>query len=107
VDLVIETVGAATWAHSLKSVDERGRIVVAGATTGPSADADLARVFMRRIEILGSSMGTRDELEDLVRFLTVTGARPIIDSERPLADAADALSAMLAGQAFGKLILIP
>lgn len=107
VDVVIETVGSATWGHSLRSAVERGRIVVAGATSGPNADADLGRVFIRRLEILGSSMGTRDELEDLVRFLLVSGARPVIDSERPLTDAAEALSAMLEGTVFGKLILVP
>lgn len=106
VDAVIETVGKATWDHSLKSLRPGGIVVVAGATTG-DAPADLARVFWRQLRIAGSTMGTRQELEALCRFLVATGARPVIDSVRPLTDAPSAFARMAAGEAFGKLVLAP
>ncbi len=105
VDVVIETVGEATWKHSLRSVGEGGKIVVAGSTSGPNPSAELQRVFFRQLDILGSTMGTKEELEALVRFLAVSGVRPVIDSERPLAEARDAFARMLAGEEFGKLVL--
>jgi NADPH:quinone reductase-like Zn-dependent oxidoreductase len=107
VELVIETVGEATWKHSMRSLVEHGRIVVAGSTSGPNPGADLQRVFYRQLDILGSTMGDRDELEALLRFLVVTGTRPVIDSELPLAQARDAFARMAAGEEFGKLILTP
>jgi len=66
VDGVFETVGQATWSHSLKSLEPGGRIVVAGATSGPTPPADLARVFFLQLSVLGSTMGTRSELESLL-----------------------------------------
>ncbi|HVF19866.1 MAG TPA: zinc-binding dehydrogenase [Mycobacteriales bacterium] len=105
VDAVMETVGQATWSHSLKSLEPDGVVVVSGATSGPAPSADLARVFFRQLRIVGSTMGTRRELEDLIRFLEATGVRPVIDSSRPLAEAADALAALERGEVFGKLVL--
>lgn len=105
VDVVIETVGEATWKHSMRSLGEHGRIVVAGSTSGANPGADLQRLFFRELSVIGSTMGTRAELDDLLRFLAVTGIRPLIDSERPLADARDAFERMAAGEEFGKLVL--
>ena len=105
VDVVIETVGEATWKHSMRSVKEYGKIVVAGSTSGPNPGADLQRLFYRQLDVLGATMGTRDELEDLLRFLAVTGVRPLIDSERPLSDARSAFERLRAGEEFGKLAL--
>ena len=82
-DLVIETVGAATWAHSLRSVRPGGRIVVAGATTGADPSADLARVFYRQISIIGVSGASRVETEQLLRFMEAAGIHPVIDSVFP------------------------
>ena len=105
VDAVMETVGQATWGHSLKSLEPDGVVVVSGATSGPAPSADLARVFFRQLRVVGSTMGTRRELEDLIRFLDATGVRPIIDSSRPLAEAEAAFAAMERGDVFGKLVL--
>jgi NADPH:quinone reductase-like Zn-dependent oxidoreductase len=105
VDVVLETVGEATWGHSMRSVREHGRIVVSGATSGPNPGADLQRVFIRQMDILGSTMGTLEELTELMRLLVVSGVRPQIDSERPLAEARDAFARMHAGEEFGKLVL--
>jgi NADPH:quinone reductase-like Zn-dependent oxidoreductase len=75
----METVGEATWAHSLRALEPGGTVVVSGATSGPNPPADLARVFYRQLSIVGSTMGTRDELVRLVRLLEATGVRPLID----------------------------
>ncbi|HEY2714693.1 MAG TPA: zinc-binding dehydrogenase [Solirubrobacterales bacterium] len=107
VDAVIETVGEATWPHSLRSVRNGGRIVVAGATSGPNPSADLPHLFFREVSVIGSTMGTRAELERLVAFLDTTGARPLIDRTLPLADARTGLEAMVAGELQGKVVLEP
>jgi NADPH:quinone reductase-like Zn-dependent oxidoreductase len=105
VEAVMETVGEATWAHSLRSLSDGGTIVVSGSTTGPNPPSELQRVFFKQLRIIGSTMGTRDELDGLVRFLHATGTRPIIDDERPLADAAASYRRMAEGEVFGKLVL--
>jgi len=107
VDAVMETVGEATWGHSLRSVEAGGAIVVSGATSGPNPPAELARVFFRHVRVVGSTMGSRDELVDLIRLLDATGLRPQIDSQRPLTEARDAYAAMAEGDVFGKLVLVP
>jgi NADPH:quinone reductase-like Zn-dependent oxidoreductase len=105
VDAVLETVGEATWGHSLRALEPGGTIVVAGATSGPDPPADLRRVFFRQLRVVGSTMGTRSELVDLVRMLAATGVRPPIDSTYPLADARTAYEQLAAGEVFGKIVL--
>jgi NADPH:quinone reductase-like Zn-dependent oxidoreductase len=105
VDAVMETVGAATWEHSLKSLTQGGTIVVSGATGGHQAVTDLRRVFFLQLRVLGSTMGTRDELERLVRLMATTGLRPVVDSVLPLEDAADGFRRLAGGDVFGKVVL--
>lgn len=105
VDAVMETVGAATWSHSLRALKPGGVIVIAGATSGSQPPADLSRVFFLQLSVVGSTMGTRDELERLVAMCDATGLRPLIDQELPLAAAAGALRAMASGDLFGKIVL--
>jgi NADPH:quinone reductase-like Zn-dependent oxidoreductase len=105
VDAVIETVGSATWRHSLRSVVEHGTVVVAGTTSGAQPPADLDLTFWRQLNVLGSMMGTVDELGCLMSFLRVSGARPVIDSVRPLSEARAALARMASGEVFGKIVL--
>jgi NADPH:quinone reductase-like Zn-dependent oxidoreductase len=105
VDAVIETVGAATWSHSLKSLRPGGRIVVCGATSGPNPPADLGRVFFRQLEIIGSTMGTLAELEALAEMCVTTGVRPLVDSTCDLRDARQAFERLASGDAFGKVVL--
>ena len=107
VDAVIETVGKATWDHSLKSLRPGGTVVVAGATSGPDPSADLARIFWRQLSVVGSSMGTIGELHRLCTFLERTGVGPLIDSEFALADARTALARLESGAEFGKIVVIP
>lgn len=105
VDAVMETVGAATWDHSLKSLAQGGTLVVSGATGGHQAVTDLRRVFFLQQRIVGSTMGTRDELERVARLMVATGVRPVIDSVRPLEEAEDAFRRLESGEIFGKLVL--
>lgn len=107
VDAVMETVGEATWAHSLKSLRPGGRIVVCGATSGQVPPAELNRVFFLQLSVVGSTMGTRDQLARLARFLETTGVRPLIDRSLPLAQAREGFAAMAAGEIFGKIVFTP
>jgi NADPH:quinone reductase-like Zn-dependent oxidoreductase len=104
VDAVMETVGAATWEHSLKSLKQGGVIVVSGATGGHQAVTDLRRIFFLQQRIVGATMGTRDELERLVQLLAQTGVRPLVDSSIPLEDARDGFARLAAGDVFGKVV---
>ena len=101
----METVGEATWSHSLQSLRPGGRIVVSGATSGQVPPAELNRVFFLQLSVVGSTMGTRDQLVRLAQFLEQTGVRPLIDRTLPLAQAADGFAAMIAGDLFGKVTL--
>lgn len=106
VDAVLETVGRATWSHSVKSLKPGGTLVIAGTTSGPQPDnAELTRIFFQQMRIQGSTMGTRTELTQLLSFITTRGIEPTIDSVRPLDQARDAFAAMIDGTAFGKLVL--
>lgn len=105
VDAVMETVGEATYAHSARSLKPGGRIVISGATSGPNPPADLNRFFFLQLELVGSTMGTKTELQDLIAFLRATGLRPLIDRELPVERAAEGLAAMAAGELVGKIVL--
>lgn len=105
VDAVMETVGEATWEHSLRSLRPGGRIVISGATSGQMPPAQLNRVFFLQLEIIGSTMGTLDELRELVDLLIRTGVRPVIDRVLPMEQAAEAFAVMAEGSVHGKLVL--
>ena len=104
VDVVMETVGQDTWAHSLRALRPGGRIVICGATSGAVPPADLNRVFFLQLSVVGSTMGSRDQLGRLLRFCEQSGARPRIDRTLPLAQAVDGFAAMIAGELFGKVV---
>lgn len=105
VDAVMETVGKATWSHSIRSLRPGGRIVTSGTTSGPDlVDAEMTRIFFLQLSVIGSTMGTRDELAQLVTMLDATGTRPLIDREIPLTDARAGFEAMASGDVFGKIV---
>jgi len=104
VDAVMETVGQATWAHSLRALRPGGRIVTCGATSGQAPPAELNRVFFLQLSVVGSTMGSRGQLGRLLRFCEQTGVRPRIDRTLPLAQAADGFAAMISGDLFGKVV---
>ncbi|MEZ5185562.1 MAG: zinc-binding dehydrogenase [Candidatus Nanopelagicales bacterium] len=105
VDVVIETVGKATWSHSIRSLRPGGRLVVSGATTGGQPPADLNHVYFRQLSVIGSTMGTAAELRRLIDMCEATDLRPPIDAEFTLGDARDAFARLAAGDVRGKLVL--
>lgn len=107
VDAVVETVGEATWSHSLKSLRPGGTVVVCGATTGANPPADLNRVFFLQLRVIGSTMGTRAELEGLLGLLERSGVRPRIDQVVGLDAVADAVGALVGGDVTGKIVVTP
>lgn len=107
VDAVMESVGEATWSHSLKSLRPGGRLVVCGATSGPNPPADLNRVFFLQLEVLGSTMGTRDELAALIDLVANSGIRPTIASTYSLADARQGFGQLADGDVIGKIVITP
>jgi NADPH:quinone reductase-like Zn-dependent oxidoreductase len=107
VDAVLETVGEATWKHSLRSLRPGGTLVVSGSTSGQAPSAELQRVFFLQLNVIGSTMGTRDELAQLARLCESSGIRPEIDRVLPLAEARDGFAAMAAGDIFGKIVFTP
>jgi NADPH:quinone reductase-like Zn-dependent oxidoreductase len=105
VDAVMETVGRATWSHSIRSLRPGGTIVTSGATSGPKLDdAELTRIFFLQLSVVGSTMGTRDELASLVELLDVSGVRPVVDQVLPMEQARDGFAAMAEGDVFGKIV---
>ena len=105
VDGVMETVGAATWKHSLRSVRPGGSVVISGATSGYLAETELSRVFFLQLRIVGSTMGSRDELERLMQFCVLRDVHPVIDRTMAMTQAAKAFAALAAGDVFGKIVL--
>ena len=106
VDAVMETVGRATWSHSVRSLKPGGRLVISGTTSGPQLDdAELTRIFFLQLSVVGSTMGTRDELASLVSLLDATGARPLVDRVLPMEQAPEGFAAMIDGDVFGKVVL--
>jgi NADPH:quinone reductase-like Zn-dependent oxidoreductase len=104
VDAVMETTGQATWAHSVRALKPGGKIVVSGATTGDASPAELTRVFFLQLSVLGSTMGTRNELKRLIQFCVDRDVRPVIHATLPLTDAKQGFEAMLNGEVYGKIV---
>jgi NADPH:quinone reductase-like Zn-dependent oxidoreductase len=105
VDAVMETVGRATWSHSIRSLRPGGAIVISGTTSGPNLDdAELTRIFFLQLKVIGSTMGTTSELASLVNLMDATGVRPLIDSELPMEQAREGFAAMAHGDVFGKIV---
>jgi NADPH:quinone reductase-like Zn-dependent oxidoreductase len=104
VDAVMETVGAATWSHSVKSLKQGGVIVISGATSGDAPPAELTRIFFLQLSVVGSTMGTRDELERLMRLMVQRQIEPTISQTLPLSEAQAGFEAMLEGQTGGKIV---
>jgi NADPH:quinone reductase-like Zn-dependent oxidoreductase len=105
VDAVMETVGRATWSHSIRALRPGGTIVISGTTSGPNLDdAELTRIFFLQLKVVGSTMGTTTELASLVNLMDATGVRPLIDRELPMEHAREGFAAMAAGDVFGKIV---
>lgn len=106
VDAVMETVGRATWEHSIRSLRPGGKLVISGTTSGPQLDnAMLSHIFFLQLSVIGSTMGSRTELASLVSMLDATGVRPLVDRTLAMEDARDGFAALAAGEVFGKIVL--
>ncbi len=105
VDGVFDSVGRQTWSHSLRALKPGGVLVTCGATTGDATAAELQRVFFLQLRILGSTMGTRSELADLLSFCVQASIHPRIGAELPMAEAAKAFRLMMDGETGGKVVL--
>lgn len=105
VDAVIESVGAATWSHSVRSVRPGGTIATCGATTGDQPGAELTRVFFQDIRVQGNTMGSREDFARLLRFVEHADLHPVIDAAYPLDQAPAAFARLAEGDMFGKLVL--
>ncbi|WP_300008983.1 zinc-binding dehydrogenase [Pseudonocardia sp.] len=104
VDGVFETVGDATWSHSMRALKPGGIIVISGSTSGPNPPADLQRLFFLQLRVVGSTMGTRDELADMLTFIANAGITPEVGLELPMEKAEEGFRAMLDGTATGKIV---
>ncbi|HEX4009665.1 MAG TPA: zinc-binding dehydrogenase [Solirubrobacteraceae bacterium] len=104
VDVVMETVGQASWAHSIRSLKPGGTLVVSGATSGDAPPAELTRVFFLQLSVVGSTMGTRDEFERLLRFCLERDIRPAVHATMPLLDAREGFQMLLDGDVVGKIV---
>ncbi|WP_369053339.1 zinc-binding dehydrogenase [Kineococcus terrestris] len=107
VDAAFETVGEATWKHSVASLRPGGCVVVSGATTGGAPPAMLEHVFFKQLRVLGSTMGTLEEFRRLLRFCELRDLAPEVDSVHALADARDAFARLESGRAVGKVLVRP
>lgn len=105
VDGVFESVGEATWPHSMRALKPGGVIVCCGATSGPDPSADLRRLFFQQLRVVGSTMGTRDELRDLLAFVEAAGIEPQVGLELPMQRANEGLQSMMDGETAGKIVL--
>jgi len=104
VDAVFESVGEATWKHSMRALRPGGVIVCCGSTSGPNPGADLQRLFFLQLSVIGSTMGTRQELADLLSFVANAGITPEIGLELPLEQAEEGFRAMFEGDTAGKIV---
>jgi NADPH:quinone reductase-like Zn-dependent oxidoreductase len=105
VDAAMDSVGQATFAHSLRSLRPGGMLVTVGATSGAAVDPELPRVFLNQIRIQGVAMGTADELRRLALMCVSAGIEPVVDSRHPLAEGREAMRRMVDGDLFGKVVL--
>ena len=108
VDAVMETVGAATWTHSINALRPGGTVVISGTTSGAEpARAELTKIFFKPLRVIGSTMGSREDLTALAAMLVATGARPVIDRVLPLTEVRSGLAALIDGTVFGKIVVEP
>jgi zinc-binding alcohol dehydrogenase/oxidoreductase len=103
-DVVVESVGPATWEQSMRALKAGGRLVVCGGTSGAKVEVSLPRLFFGQFEIIGSSMGSYEEFAELTAL--VTGGLPVqVDEVVPLADYPKALDRLEQGEQLGKIVL--
>ena len=105
VDVVIDTVGAATWPIDFSSVRKGGKIVLCGVTSGAEAQTNLRAIYWNQLTVMGSTMGSDDDCRQMLKAVEEAKLKPIIDSVLPLEKAQEAMGKMEAGKQFGKIVL--
>ena len=105
VDVVVDYVGKATWVKSLQCLVRGGRLVTCGATTGYNPEEDLRHVFYRQLEVIGSTMGSRNELMAPLKLIFEGKMRPVVSAVYDLKDTAEAHRAMEARKTLGKIVI--
>ena len=104
-DVVVDCIGGEKWPKSFAALARDGRLVTCGASAGTEPVTDLRRIFWHHLKVFGSSLGSRDEMRQVLNFLASTGTKPVIDKVFPLAQATLAQQRLAAGQYFGKIVL--
>jgi NADPH:quinone reductase-like Zn-dependent oxidoreductase len=107
VDVVVENVGEPTWSGSLRALAPGGRLVTYGATAGPKVSLDVRALFWRQVQIIGTTMASRSEFEELLRVFVAGRLHPVIDSVLPLDRIREAHERLEAGEQLGKIVLVP
>jgi NADPH:quinone reductase-like Zn-dependent oxidoreductase len=107
VDIVVDSVGAATWVQSLKMAAKGGKIVTCGATSGPSPETAIRLIFWNHLSILGSTMSNRKEHQEVIALLGQGKLKPVIDQEFALSEGRSALEHLQKQNQYGKIVLIP
>lgn len=105
VDVVVDSVGEATWTQSLGALGRRGRLVTCGGTSGPMVTTDVRRLFWNQWTILGSTMGNDDEFAAVVEHYRAGRLRPPVDSVFPIERGRDAFARLAAAEQFGKIVV--
>jgi len=105
VDVVMDTVGAATWPLDFAVVRRGGRIVLCGVTGGAAAETPLNVLYWNQVSVLGSTMGSHEDFRQMLRAVAEAALEPVVDSAAPLDRAAEAMARMEAGEQFGKIVL--
>jgi NADPH:quinone reductase-like Zn-dependent oxidoreductase len=105
VDVVVDSVGEATWAQSLGALGKRGRLVTCGGTSGPMVTTDIRRMFWNQWSLLGSTMGSESEFAAIVEHFDAGRLRPPVDHVYDLADAVQAYARLASGEQFGKVVV--
>lgn len=106
-DVVVDSVGEATWPHSIRALRPGGRLVTCGATTGPNGVTDIRQVFWKQLTIRGSTMGTPADLERALAFVAAGTVKAIVDSVMPLEEIRAAHARLERGEQLGKVVLTP
>ena len=107
VDLILDSVGEATWTQNVRALARGGRLVVYGATTGPRSETDLRQLFWKQIEIIGTTMANQREFEEVMKLVFRGELRPVVDVVWPLERIRDAHERLERGEQFGKVVLTP
>jgi NADPH:quinone reductase-like Zn-dependent oxidoreductase len=106
-DVVLDSVGAKTWAGSIRALAGGGRLVTCGATTGPMGETDIRIVFWKHLRIIGSTMGNRTEFRQVMGELFAGRLKAVVDRTFPLAETSQALELLRRGEQFGKVVVLP